>query len=316
MVAWFLFIEANTSTLHHRISKWALLSGSGSSLFLGGDHLRSALAQIPLKAVVCCTDALTTNVAQAGMEQEEWLANHAGAETVGVMTVYCLHHQGCLAQKPVILQIPQVATGLVRMGHAIHASLFRERLEAALEILASKTVRRVVDDLPGHVEEWKEANSVTLETCSSDIANKSFILTMLNDCWEEPLDQDWKLTHYCTTGCCFSNERCIAKMRQCLAQVFGGLFPLPLLYRWKHFGGACEFVVRGLSIHNMLPKLWQFCLSSKAEELSKLDLQAMDEDSPDINPATRQKIRMTKVAELLEEENALDTCQQCHVHKL
>ena len=297
--------QANTATLHERIAKWALLSGSGSSSHLGGSSLRDALRTIPLKVVVCCTDALSANVAQAAMEQQEWL--EIGHETIGVVHVYCLHHQCCLAQKPVILSIPQIATGLVRMGHAMHASLFRERLEAALEILATKAVRQVVSELPAAVLEWTHENSAKLGWCSSDIVeHKDFVLTMLNDSWDEPLDQEWKLTHFCVGGCCLNQEHFVARMRQCLVLVFGGLFAVPLLYRWKHFAGAIQYAVRGLSIHRLLPQIWKFCLAFKAEELSKVELQNMDEDAPDVNPATRQKIRMTKVAELLESEDALD----------
>ena len=60
-------------------------------------------------------DSLSANVCLAGLEQREWLAIRANTfGLTGVVWHYCLHHQGALAQRPLVLRLPGIPTGWVR----------------------------------------------------------------------------------------------------------------------------------------------------------------------------------------------------------
>ena len=84
---------------------------------------------------------------------------------------------------------------------------------------------------------------------------------------------------------------------------------------WKHFEAGCSYVLRGLIIHKLLPSVWRTCQADTADDLNTLMAAAMDADNADANPAVRQKLRVQKVAELLEGETATVALLQhvlCH----
>lgn len=58
---------------------------------------------------------MAANVSQSALEQEKWLAQNMAAakseEQVAVLNMFCLHHQACLAKRPIILSIAGIASG-------------------------------------------------------------------------------------------------------------------------------------------------------------------------------------------------------------
>ena len=58
------------------------------------------------------SDSLSANLAMAALEQREWRESaRAMPGLLGVFYHYCFHHQGALAQRPLVLRIPGIATG-------------------------------------------------------------------------------------------------------------------------------------------------------------------------------------------------------------
>ena len=62
-----------------------------------------------------------------------------------------------------------------------------------------------------------------------------------------------------------------------------------------------------MAIHRLLPPLWSWCRSEKGDGISPEDLQLWDEDAADADPALKQKIRMSKVQQMVNEESSGDT---------
>ncbi len=201
------------------------------------------------------------------------------------------------------------ATGLVRMAHASRSSLFLHRLDSAIDAVADAVVRHEVVELPSKVQRWKNSNANKISVCSCDLSEEEvdLILSVLNDDWTVDFNKrGGQLQHYCLPGCCASSVETRAKARKALKCTIGSFFAVPLLYRWKHFDPATHFTLRNLLIHGLLRFVWEASMSSLFDE--DVDLSALiDEDSADLNPATRQKVRMSKVWQLLGEPDTIVT---------
>ena len=201
-------------------------------------------------------------------------------------------------------------TGLVRMAHASRSTLFRQRLDAAIDSVAKSVARHQVVDLPLKVLRAKAANAHKLQTCCSGISddNRQLILDVLNDDWNVSLkERGGRLNHFCFPGCCANDKMCQDKTRTALKMSIGSFFDVPLLYRWKHFDPATEFVFRNILIHRLLEFIWEATMSSVLDDTSFELSSFMDADSADLSPAVKQKIRMGKVWHMLTEENMLAT---------
>ena len=64
------------------------------------------------------------------------------------------------------------------------------------------------------------------------------------------------------------------------------------------------FALRGLLVHRLWPHVWRTC-QTDAADIKELLMAAMDADAADANPALQQKIRVKKVSEMLEAEDAV-----------
>ena len=204
--------------------------------------------------------------------------------------------------------------GLVRFGNATKATQFRSRMDNVISTLAQRSRRQLVAALPPSVRELQRRHNDQLLLCSSsmDGDDRALVLQMLNDDWQEPIERSGYLTHLCAPGCCSSENVFKTKMKRCLNILFSSLFSPPLLYRWKGFDEAAEFVTRGLMIKGLLRHIWKQCQQESSDFISELlEAQAMDEDCPEANPSVRQQIRMRKVMQLLAEPDALATWTQC-----
>lgn len=201
------------------------------------------------------------------------------------------------------------AAGLVRMAHASRSSLFRHRLDYAIDAMADLVVRHEVVELPSKVQRWKNSNARKIAVCSCDLSEEQvdLILSVLNDDWAVDLNQRGRqLHHYCLPGCCASSVETRAKVRKALKCTIGSFFDVPLIYRWKHFDPATHFTLRNLLIHGLLRFVWEASMSSMFDEGVDLT-EYIDEDSADLNPAMRQKVRMSKVWQLLGETDTIVT---------
>lgn len=71
------------------------------------------------------------------------------------------------------------------------------------------------------------------------------------------------------------------------------------------FYPAARYVFRGLLIHNLLPYVWELSLSDKGQQIEEAQILQFDEDDPDLAPAFKQRIRASKVLQVISGENAL-----------
>ncbi|CAE7247860.1 unnamed protein product [Symbiodinium sp. CCMP2592] len=276
-------LHANTATLLHRTNKWTLAGCENASAYLGGPEADKLLHDIPIRVVVSCessvvgkdvfgTDALTANVSLVGN---------------------CMSWRGCLQ-------------GLVRFANATKGTQFRQRLDNVLTCLVQQAERREVTALPTSIQECRRRHSVLLQMCSTDMCedDRELILTMLNTSWLDTFEPGHSLLHICEPGCCGNDAVFRCRLRKVLDIMFSHLFTAPLLYRWKNFDGACEYVARGMVVKNLMRAVWALCKNDSADFLEELQQSTMDLDNPDNNPSACQQVRVAKVFQLLCEPDA------------
>ena len=195
------------------------------------------------------------------------------------------------------------------MAHSMKSTLFRQRLDKGLLALVNSTERIQVMSLPRNVSEAVASNRKKLALFCGDLSEEAreLVVDMLNDDWGKSYTSldGHGLIHYCTPYCCRDQASFECRMKDALQHVFAGMFDVPLLYRWKAFDPAAEWTGRGLAIHKLLPILWGWCRTDKADTAPAEDLCLWDEDSADIAPAMKQQVRMSKAQVLLNDEGSL-----------
>ena len=189
---------------------------------------------------------------------------------------------------------PLLKAGLVRMSHAMQTNSFKQGMETVLDGYARNAKRSCLLVHSQATQAIRAKNAKKLQLCCYGLkpAEKTLILDMFSADWSEPLTV---LQHTCVAGCCKSDADFRRRLREALRLAFGNEFSTPLLYRWKHWEGAAAYVSRGTALHNMLPRIWSMIHNSEASDL----LTMWDEDSADLSPAFKQKIRASKVQSLL-----------------
>ena len=201
------------------------------------------------------------------------------------------------------------------MANATRATQFRQKLDKVLNSLAQQAQRQVVASLPPSMGDLRRRHAHMLNLVSGglDEDQQELVLQMLNTDWRETLEPGDRLHHVCEPGCCSSESSFHLRMKQVLQLLFSHLFSAPLLYRWKGFDEACAYVARGMVIRKLLRTIWT--LSCKADRAGHSDAfaeqaqaQQLDEDHADACPSIKQQIRVSKVMQLLAEDDATDPC--------
>ena len=202
------------------------------------------------------------------------------------------------------------------MAHAMKSSLFGRRMENTIAKLAAQAVVMQVVNLPDRIQQIGARNRDKLGVCQTtlDEDQAALILTMLNEDWSQNLNDIGHLTHWCETGCCRNERQARSKIKHALQVLLLGAFETPLLYRWKHVEPAAEFTLRGLLVHRVLEHVWRCSLSQQADDpIVDQDVADLDEDNADLSPAEKQKVRATKVLQLLSRQDSVVTWRRCRI---
>ena len=193
------------------------------------------------------------------------------------------------------------------MSHCVQTTLFRQRLEKGLCGIVNRATRIPVMSLPATTRDAMVRNAAKLRLFSSgmDEEERELVLDLLNSDWSEPFESMQPgLVHMCRPHCCKDRNDFEKRLRSALQLTFGDMFQTPLLYRWKAFEPAAEFTARGLAIHGLLPLIWGWCRSERGDAVSAEDVVLWDEDQADTSPAFKQKVRMSKVQVMLNDESS------------
>lgn len=245
---------------------------------------------------------MQANTVQAAAEQRGWLERRSNdddlAKKVLEINMFCLHHQACLARKPSILSVNNLATALVRMCHTQNTTKFQNRLEMFFDHIVANLDLRVVGQLPDSVVRNIEVNRKLLDLCSSSLTADQVdaVLAFFNDKWSGDMP-GFRIVHWCSPGCCENEIAAAEKCKTYLELLLGRLPNVPLLYRWKNFEPAVEYAFRGIVLHKLMVVAFSYIMgysSPDPDHVSNDDLVLLDADDADLNPAERQRVRMCK----------------------
>ena len=167
-----------------------------------------------------------------------------------------------------------------------------------LDAISRAVDRRVVRELPHSIQAVQGKQKFLLGIVSFGLSpeDQEFVLQTFNGRWDEEVDQSGRWQHWCC-GCCTSQEACVQRCREALRLLFEKFPQVPLLYRWKGWTECQSYTTRGVFVHNFMSFLIRRCCSKQSQET--VDLQAMDEDAPDLSYSARQEIRMSKTLALV-----------------
>lgn len=307
-----LLPRANFATLRHRMCRWSVLCSEGCAEQYGGERLWSAFEEVGLKLIVHVADALPTNKNVQAAEQIGWCKRSEDGCKQGASTLFfetnCLSHQACLAKKPGLLQIDNLCSAIVRFTRAMRSSKFQDLFDKGLTLIASRVDRRIVCELPPSAVEWGKTQKIYCEilghTFNHDAETISSIVNFFNGDWTQSFETCGSFTHFCN-GCCSSSSDCIARARELLRRMFQSFPPVPLLYRWKGWEVAQDYIGLGILLHRFLPYLiTQCCNSNSTNTVSAME---QDEDSADLSFALKQEVRLAKTLAFVTSENAIDS---------
>ena len=273
--------RANWATLANRLNRWRVLTPSGCGICLGGDSATAVVAHCPVKISLLCTDALVTNHALIAREQTEWAKARALNPSLAVAFLAgdCQHHQAALGKKPMILAVPGLCAGLVRLTHLFESSVFVDKMEAALLNIVKQLEWNRCMELPDACKTWRSRNLALLLRAHCDLLDSMDIyaeyLQFFNGNWLLTL----RLVHWCLPGCCASREEAINKAMKLLRATLLRFPSVPLLYRWKHFDPALAWLARNKGLHGLLLAVMRTSLS-KMPVINTGDHGSDDENMP------------------------------------
>ena len=165
-----LLSKANIATMRDRLCNWLLFSsrGVGSKLIKHQDanaHIQNLLRAIPLTILLHTKDALCVNNGLVAVEQKlifEHNRSLSAAEPghVAMLPIVCVHHTASLAKRAAILDVPAVATALVKGSHVMQSGSLRRRYTENLgHYFKHHFKRKPVLAMPPGYSEWIKKTS-------------------------------------------------------------------------------------------------------------------------------------------------------------
>ena len=139
---------------------------------------------------------------------------------------------------------------LVRLAHLFEISAFKWRFRTALNevLVANFDYLRWIGPLPEHVVQWSADLARFFRECGEGISSKRIAAVLRID--NGPSASE-RFMHICQ-GCCQSKMEAFEKMYFAYLGIFIRGFAPPLLYRFKHYEPAKDYLTRGIDLHRIL----------------------------------------------------------------
>ena len=250
--------DASGKGIFEAFMAFAAISSKGVGSMLQRYGVQQDIIQSKWKCFVFIGDSLKAN--QSAFRQEAaQVIKHADAKHL-CLNFRRLVHQIALIRKPVVLSIPRLWSTLVRLSHLFEVVSFRKAFARALAsvITSSFTYIPISENLP-QAAEWEsvrkrlQANFRCKSKCR--MRNLEALLAFVNG---DPASDC--VFHYCIQTppgeepCCTGREHALAKCLRHLVPFLARGFPVPLLYRFKHYDEAVSYMTFGLTMHSLLTR--------------------------------------------------------------
>ena len=203
-------------------------------------------------------DALRAN--DAAFRREAFLLSQCNSGNICALRLRCSVHQLSLIRKVAVLMIPKFWSTIVRLAHLFEILAFRKTFASSMYALICSCFVYIPlateSDMPAESKHWKSKADKLRQNfrTKSKLRRQAFdqILDFLNGNLEMDV-----VCHYCITNsegepCCQSRDDALAKCLKLLLPFWSKGFPVPLLYRFKHYDEALSFLTSGISAHRLL----------------------------------------------------------------
>lgn len=289
-----VLLSGNAPAIHKSFAESAILTSIGVGDMLHSFGIaRDILKQVPFKTFVFVGDALKANESAFQAECRRILENRKTLGNHVAIRFRCAIHQVCLVRKPVVLWIPRLWSTVVRLSHLYETLSFRRLFARALgRILATSFAHFQVPRLPDTTGQWKKTReSLMLSFQSSSKLRKRAFMNCL-EFFNGDLSSQCVM-HYCTPGedgeyCCTNYTDALQKCMKLIVPFLAKGFPVPLLYRFKHYDEAISFIVFGTTLHALLTRtLATMSLGNSGgpeQEAKMVDRLLADVDLVNANP--------------------------------
>ena len=239
-------VEANASTIRHRMKSWQAVSasGSGDRIDPAGD-VRAANQRLSgWRTVIHVKDNLGLNLCIMGMEEkiiksayDDGLVDEATMDTF--LHWACAGHSVCLSAKNVTKRVHDLPPKYVRMGH-LHESgkVAAEHIAVLKKHVKDNFVFDAVRELPDDFDKCQAIarHILTVSRPTRDLTPKEedFILNIDNSDWQS---DTWRHVclgkKHCLVECGGKPNTALELMQTAAVLSVGRCAATPLAYRWK-----------------------------------------------------------------------------------
>ena len=214
------------------------------------------------------------------------------------LDLYCQGHQSCLLTRPVVDNMSDYGTCIIRLGHILSHSGDTSNMLAACGRHLDSTFEYIEClELPAEHVDWRRKSEWIMRSslASRDITEEDIqrILDHDNSDWEEKIYLHYHLVIGCPCGCIDAADSLrMAKENTRLS--LGMDMDVGLQYRWKHMDRALSYVVRGRGEHDIL--LFALCLMWIPRDLIDAEaLVAAAENVDDLGYQVKKRAKASTV---------------------
>lgn len=236
------------------------------------------------RTLVFVGDSLKANGKAYSLEQERLHAKRCVDSSYKKnlsLKIKCSMHQVSLIRKPICLFIPRFWSTLVRLSHLYETLSFRKQMATTLTaVLASSFVHIQTVDLPVEMSMWAQrAERLKSMFLAKSVRRKKLLSDCLAFCNGDI--SGFPIVHYCSFDvsgqpCCKTYEEALNKAMRLVVGFFAAGFPVPLLYRFKHYDEAAGFLQAGLEFHQILRRALALFDTSAATATSENHASVID----------------------------------------
>ena len=269
---------ANSASIYNNFigSAFVTSHGVGKILQRWGFEERFIQESAEWKTFILMGDALKANSAAYKREVQE-LAKQNPEHHLS-LRFKCGIHQISLIRKVAVLMPPRLWGTVVRLSHLFEVLSFRRAFAAAMcEIICKSFIFIPIGEpnLPPEWPGWRERSRRLKERFRMKGKSRQNAFSQAMEFLNGDLNSDC-IMHYCIQGgsgpCCQGHEDSLSRCLQLLVKFFARGYPVPLLYRFKHYDEAVSYLTFGMSAHQLLSRTLAQMDLGKAHDGKQRDL--------------------------------------------
>ena len=270
---------ADAKAIHKNCMSFSLVTSHGTGRALQSLGIqKDLLPKSSWRTYVFIGDALRANEAAFRQECEE--KYKTGDKKHLLLKIRCSIHQLSLVRRPCVLMVPRLWTTIVRLSHLYETLSFRKLFARTMASLVCQSfIYLPILQWPEDYNQWRDNANILKDSfrCRGKMRKKD--LEACLDFLNGDLTND-SVFHYCNINCqggrcCDGRDDSLLRCLKHIVPFFSRGFPVPLLYRFKHYDEAITFVTTGLGVHNLLSRTLR-CMDTSIKTMGQKEHEFID----------------------------------------